>query len=85
MQRRAVQLPGRERVRRRASQHLYREVPGILIDLANARGGDDNITVVLIHIANDVAVTAEPTRTNERGEGRVVIGNQPPAPRHSGD
>ena len=24
-----------------------------LVDMANARGGDDNITVVLVHIAND--------------------------------
>lgn len=37
------------------SQHVYREAPQLLVDLANARGGDDNITVVLIHLANDGA------------------------------
>ena len=36
------------------SRQLYRDVPQVLVDLANARGGDDNITVVLIHIANDL-------------------------------
>ncbi len=60
------------------SLHLYRDVPQILVDLANSRGGDDNITVILIHLANDLPTVAEPTRTNG-GEGRVVIGNQPPA------
>ena len=35
------------------SQQLYSDVPRVLVDLANQRGGDDNITVVLIHIAND--------------------------------
>ena len=35
------------------SRQLYRDVPQVLVDLANARGGDDNITVVLVHIAND--------------------------------
>jgi serine/threonine protein phosphatase PrpC len=58
-------------------QHLYREVPQLLVDLANSRGGDDNITVVLIHIANDVAATAESSRKG-RGEARVVTGHHPP-------
>jgi protein phosphatase len=31
----------------------YRRAPQYLIDLANARGGDDNITVVVVCIAND--------------------------------
>jgi protein phosphatase len=31
----------------------YRKVPQLLVDLANDRGGDDNITVVLVYIAND--------------------------------
>jgi serine/threonine protein phosphatase PrpC len=35
------------------SASFYRDVPRRLIDLANDRGGDDNITVVLIHVAND--------------------------------
>jgi protein phosphatase len=32
---------------------FYREVPRLLVELANDRGGDDNITVVLVHVAND--------------------------------
>ena len=35
------------------SASFYRDVPQRLVDLANDRGGDDNITVVLIHVAND--------------------------------
>ena len=31
----------------------YRKVPQLLVDLANDRGGDDNITVVLVCAAND--------------------------------
>ena len=31
----------------------YRRAPQYLIDLANSRGGDDNITVVVVCIAND--------------------------------
>lgn len=34
-------------------RQLYRDVPKVLVGLANARGGDDNITAVLIHVAND--------------------------------
>lgn len=57
-------------------QHLYREVPQLLVDLANSRGGDDNITVVLVHIANDVSAGSEPTRASG-GEVRVRTGNHP--------
>jgi protein phosphatase len=32
---------------------FYRDVPRLLVELANDRGGDDNITVVLVHVAND--------------------------------
>jgi len=32
---------------------FYRDIPRLLVDLANDRGGDDNVTVVVIHIAND--------------------------------
>ncbi len=32
----------------------YRRAPQLLIDIANDRGGDDNITVVMIYAANDV-------------------------------
>lgn len=31
----------------------HRRVPQLLVDLANQRGGDDNITVVLVQAAND--------------------------------
>jgi len=31
----------------------YRRAPQYLIDLANARGGDDNITVIVVCVAND--------------------------------
>jgi serine/threonine protein phosphatase PrpC len=34
---------------------FYREVPRLLVDLANDRGGDDNITVILVHVANDAS------------------------------
>jgi serine/threonine protein phosphatase PrpC len=40
------------------SRQLYSDAPRILIDLANARGGDDNITVVIIHLANDAEASA---------------------------
>lgn len=31
----------------------YSRVPKLLVDLANDRGGDDNITVILIYVGND--------------------------------
>ena len=31
----------------------YRRVPQLLVDLANDRGGDDNITVVVVMAANE--------------------------------
>ncbi|PSM31197.1 Stp1/IreP family PP2C-type Ser/Thr phosphatase [Haliangium sp. UPWRP_2] len=40
------------------SRQLYSDAPRVLIDLANARGGDDNITVVIIHLANDADAVA---------------------------
>ncbi len=40
------------------SRQLYSDAPRVLIDLANARGGDDNITVVIVHLANDADASA---------------------------
>ncbi len=36
---------------------FYRDIPRLLVDLANDRGGDDNVTVVVVHVANDAART----------------------------
>ena len=33
--------------------HYYRRVPPVLVELANQRGGDDNITVIVVYVAND--------------------------------
>ncbi len=35
--------------------HFYTKVPQLLIELANDSGGEDNVTVVLVHAANDAA------------------------------
>jgi protein phosphatase len=42
-----------EELARIMSTTYYSKVPGLLVDLANDRGGDDNITVVLVYAAND--------------------------------
>jgi PPM family protein phosphatase len=42
-----------EELARILTARFYRDVPRLLVELANDRGGDDNITVVLVHIAND--------------------------------
>ena len=34
---------------------FYSDIPRLLVDMANDRGGDDNVTVVLVHVANDAA------------------------------
>lgn len=33
--------------------HYYAHLPQLLVELANERGGDDNITVVLVYVANE--------------------------------
>ena len=33
--------------------HCYRDVPTVFIDLANERGGDDNITCLAIYAGNE--------------------------------
>ena len=42
-----------EEIARVLAAHFYNKVPPLLVDLANDRGGDDNVTVVLLHAAND--------------------------------
>ena len=42
-----------EELGRVLTAHFYNKVPRVLVDLANERGGDDNVTVVLIQVAND--------------------------------
>jgi len=46
-----VENPELERV---LAATWYRRAPQALVDLANQRGGDDNITVVVVMIANDL-------------------------------
>ena len=43
----------KEELARILSSTYYRKVPQLLVDLANDRGGDDNITVVVIYAANE--------------------------------
>jgi len=42
-----------EEVGRIVTTTFYAKVPQLLVDLANDRGGDDNITVVVVCVAND--------------------------------
>ena len=35
--------------------HCYRDVPTVFIDLANERGGDDNVTCLAIYAGNEEA------------------------------
>ena len=44
-----------EEIRRVVTTTWYSKVPQLLVDLANDRGGDDNITVVLVYVANERA------------------------------
>jgi PPM family protein phosphatase len=45
-----------EEIQDMVDDHFLHRVPDALIDLANARGGDDNITVVLAHVALEAEV-----------------------------
>ena len=40
---------------RLATAHFYSRLPALLVGLANDRGGDDNITVIVVYVANDAS------------------------------
>jgi len=44
---------GTEEIRLCLSEGFYSEVPRKLVEAANIKGGEDNITVVLVYVAND--------------------------------
>lgn len=41
------------------TSNFYRDIPRLLVELANDRGGEDNITVVLVHVVNDLDPAAQ--------------------------
>ncbi len=45
-------LVGEDELSRLMSHCWFRRLPKVLVDLANERGGDDNITVVVVYAAN---------------------------------
>jgi PPM family protein phosphatase len=45
-----------EDIARVVGEHFLHRVPEVLIDLANERGGDDNITVVLAYVVDEAAL-----------------------------
>ncbi len=47
-----------EELRRFLTSHYYSQIPRLLVDLANERGGDDNITVVMVQVANSALTPA---------------------------
>lgn len=44
-----------DELRKVMAEHWYRKLPEVLVDMANERGGDDNITVVVVYAANDAS------------------------------
>ena len=46
-----------EEMARLLNSRFYRDVPSLLVELANERGGEDNITVVLVYAANDAVAS----------------------------
>jgi protein phosphatase len=74
-----------EELARIMTSRFYRDVPRLLVELANDRGGDDNITVVLIHVANDADGEAKASgagassadgKSESKGEGRAANGHE---------
>lgn len=43
-----------EEIGRVLTAHFYRDAPSVLVDMANERGGDDNITCVVVYVANTI-------------------------------
>lgn len=55
-----------DEIARVLTAHFYNKVPPVLVELANDCGGDDNVTVVLMHAANDASRSkSEPTVAND--------------------
>jgi protein phosphatase len=40
--------------------HFYRDVAKVFVDLANQRGGDDNVTCLVVYAGNEVAASSPP-------------------------
>ena len=40
--------------------HFYRDVANVFVDLANQRGGDDNVTCLVVYAGNEVGTAATP-------------------------
>jgi protein phosphatase len=45
---------GNDELEKLMSVTWYRKLPDVLVDIANERGGDDNITVVVVYAANEL-------------------------------
>jgi protein phosphatase len=56
-----------------ARDHWYGDIPKLCTDLANKRGGDDNITVVMALACND-----RDARRSTRVSRRTVADTLPP-------
>jgi serine/threonine protein phosphatase PrpC len=61
-----------EEIRQCISEGYYAEVPEQLVEAANERGGEDNITVVLVYVAND-ARKARVRRAEEQDTQRITL------------
>ena len=54
-----------EEIRQLLSEGYYSEVPKLLVAEANKKGGDDNITCVVVYVANDARVPPPPKRIEQ--------------------